>query len=150
MTGVERCIWAVILGTAVLWVSASGVRAWPSAESVGSYAEPPSGDAVDPVARAPGLLGVSALVAVLGAVALGTLWLARRLSRFEREPPGARGPRIALGEPLQRTRRPPEFYGDLKRRETALEDSEPAASDRRRRNVVEWRGRRQPPKRKDP
>jgi hypothetical protein len=79
------------------------------------------------------------LVAFLLAVSVGVLWLGRRRARepleeIQEEP---LGPRLIVTGHSQGRNRSPEFYEDLRRRETKLESLEVKGPERQRRKVIE-------------
>ena len=111
------------------------------AEGTVSPAEPGTlGAAIpDPLAR--GSMSVSTLVfvAFLLVIALGVLWLGRRREmepevRLEPEP---EGPHLIFERESAGRPRAPEFYEDLRRRETTLEGLESRGPDGQRRKVIE-------------
>ncbi|MGB5399943.1 MAG: hypothetical protein WBO71_06985, partial [Thermoanaerobaculia bacterium] len=85
----------------------------------------------DPFAQRPTPLFSVAIAAFLVIIAAGALWLGRRRP-MEPEGPAV----VTLQEPRGR-RAAPEFYEDLRQRETALEDLEDRSPGRSRPRVVE-------------
>ena len=101
----------------------------------------------DPLARTSRPASSLLLVVLLFAIAAGVLWLGRRraLGPEEEEVPQVRGPHLIFERDAKGRKRSPDFYEDLRQRETRLESLEGQGPERRPRKVIELPvGDRQP------
>lgn len=93
----------------------------------------------DPLARRSTPARSLFFVVFLFAVAMAVLWLGRRraLEPEEEIPHETHGPRLIFDRDSGERRRSPEFYEDLRRRETRLESLEEKGPERRPRKIIE-------------
>ena len=135
---------AFIVGFSVAWgvfqgsgYTTSGPNSGESLVSVDTTAT--GVELPDPLAQRATPTRSLLLVVFLLAVSAGVLWLGRRraqepLEEIQEEP---LGPRLMVTGQSRGRKRPPEFYEDLRRRETRLESLEVKGPERQRRKVIE-------------
>lgn len=93
----------------------------------------------DPLARRSQSASSLIFVLVLCGVAAGVLWLGRRraMEPGEEEIPQPPGPHLIFERDAKGRKRSPDFYDDLRQRETKLESLEGRGPERRPRKVIE-------------
>ena len=93
----------------------------------------------DPLARRSQPSSSLVLVVLLCGIAAGALWLGRRraMEPEEEEIPQAQGPHLIFERDAKGRKRSPDFYEDLRQRETKLESLEGRGPERRPRKVIE-------------
>jgi hypothetical protein len=93
----------------------------------------------DPLARRSRSTGSFLFIAFLMVVATGSLWLGRRrtVEPEEDSMPGPQGPHLIFERNSRGRKRSPDFYEDLRQRETTLESLEGEDPERRTQKVIE-------------
>ena len=105
----------------------------------------------DPLARRSRSTSSFLFIAFLMVVATGALWLGRRRAKEPEEevPQESQGPHLIFERSSGGRKRSPDFYEDLRQRETTLESLEGEGPERRSQKVIEMPVGDQRPMRSD-